>query len=262
LATHSLLSQESGSEIISYRVASPFQSDDTTIRVLLPDNMDLNKEYKVLYILPVIENDNRRFGDGLLEIKKYNYHNTHQLICVAPEFTSPPWFADHATNTEKQDESHLLKTVIPFIDSVSPTLKSKEGRLLIGFSKSGWGALTLLLRNQEVFGKAVGWDIGIRLDTEDLEPSKIKERTERDFGTKENFEKYRISTLLGEKGSQLGTEARLFYYNVEGNRGPGGAKIHQLMVELGMPHRYLYEPKRKHRWDSGWIPEAVSFLVE
>ena len=262
LSIHPVLSQESGHEIMSYRVASPFQSDATTIRVLTPDHMDITKEYQVLYVLPVIENDNRRFGDGLLEIQKYDYHNIHQLICVAPEFSSPPWFADHATNREKQDESHLLKTIIPFIDGKLPTLKSAEGRLLIGFSKSGWGALTLLLRNPETFGKAVGWDIGIRLDTGDLEPSKIKERTKRDFGTKENFENYRLSTLLREKGSQLGTEARLFYYNVEGKRGYGGAKIHQLMVELGIPHRYLYEPKRAHRWDSGWIPEAVTFLVE
>jgi hypothetical protein len=155
-----------------------------------------------------------------------------------------------------------LKTIIPYVDGKLPTLKSAEGRLLIGFSKSGWGALTLLLRNPDVFGKAVGWDIGIRLDAGDLEPSKIKERMERDFGTKENFEKYRISTLVREKGHQLGAEARLFYYNAEGNRGPGGAKIHQLMIDLGIPHRYLYEPKRKHRWDSGWIPEAVNFIVD
>jgi len=262
LASHAVLSQSKSNEIMSYRIASPFQSDSTTVRVLTPDNLDLSKEYKVLYILPVIENDNRRFGDGLLEIQKFNYHNIHQLICVAPEFTAMPWYADHATNMKKQDESHLLKTVIPYIDNILPTLKSGQGRLLIGFSKSGWGALTLLLRNSEVFDKAVGWDIGIRIDTGDLDASKMTEKIDRDFGTKENFEKYRISTLLKEKVSQLGAAPRLFYYNVEGKRGWGGTKIHQLMVELGMPHRYLYEPKRKHRWDSGWIPEAVAFLVE
>lgn len=262
LAVYTLSAQESSNEIISYRIASPFQNDYTTLRVLTPDNLDLDKEYKVLYVLPVIENDNRRFGDGLLEMQKYDYHNKHQLICVAPEFTSMPWYADHATNQGKQDESHLLKTAIPYIDGILPTLKSKEGRLLIGFSKSGWGAFTLLLRNSEVFDKAVGWDTGIRIDTGDLDASKMKEKIDRDFGTKENFEKYRISTLLRERGSQLGTEERIFYYNTEGNRGLGGTKIHQLMVELGIPHRYLYEPKRKHRWDSGWIPEAVKFLVE
>jgi hypothetical protein len=255
-------SQENSNEIKSYRVASSFQSDSTTVRVLTPSNMDPNKEYKVLYVLPVIENDNRRFGDGLLEMQKYNYHNTHQLICVAPEFTAMPWFADHSNNQDKQDESHLLKTVIPYIDGILPTLKSKDGRLLIGFSKSGWGTFTLLLRNPEIFEKAVGWDIGIRVDTGDLEAAKLEEKIMRDFGTKENFENYRISNLLREKGRQLGTEERLFYYNTEGKRGPGGAKTHQLMVELEIPHRYLYEPKRKHRWDSGWIPEAIKFLME
>ena len=262
LASHVAYSRSKSNEIKSYRIASPFQSDATSLRVLTPDNLDLSKEYKVLYILPVIENDNRRFGDGLLEMQKYNYHNTHQLICIAPEFSSMPWYADHATNMGKQDESHLLKTVIPYIDDILPTLKSKQGRLLIGFSKSGWGALTLLLRNPEVFDKAVGWDIGIRIDTEDLDASKMKEKIDRDFGTRENFEKYRISTLLKEKVSQLGAAPRLFYYNVEGKRGWGGTKIHQLMVEMGIPHRYLYEPKRKHLRDSGWIPEAVTFLVE
>ena len=255
------VSQANNNEIISYRIESPFQSDSTTLRVLTPENMDLNKEYRVIYILPVIENDNRRFGDGLLEMQKYDYHTKHQLICVAPEYSSLPWYADHVTDLGKQDESHLLKKVIPYIDDILPTLKSKEGRLLIGFSKSGWGALTLLLRNPEVFGKAAGWDIGIRIDTGDLDASKIEEKINRDFGTKENFEAYRISTLLRKKGIDLGPKERLFYYNTEGNRGWGGTQIHQLMVELGIPHRYLYEPQRKHRWDSGWIPEAVKFLV-
>lgn len=251
-----------GVKIISQRIASPYQADSTTIRVLLPDKMVPGEYYKVLYVLPVIENDNRRFGDGLLEIAKYGYQNEFELICVAPEFTSLPWYADHATNMHQQDESHLLKTVIPFIDEHYPTLKSKEGRLLIGFSKSGWGAFTLLLRNPETFYRAAGWDIGIRVDAGPMEEADRKERVERLFGSLSNFEEYRISSLLKQKGNQLGEKERLFYYNTEGKRGPGGFEIHRLMVELGIPHRYLYENKRAHRWDSGWIPEAVRFLVE
>jgi hypothetical protein len=81
------------------------------------------------------------------------------------------------------------------------------------------------------------------------------------FGGEENFEKYRLTTLLKERGGQLGDQTRLFYYNTEGRRGPGGAEIHKLMVELGIPHLYLYEPHRKHSWESGWIPAAVRFLV-
>ncbi len=123
-----------------------YQADSTTIRVLLPDEMIPGESCQVLYVLPVVENDNHRFGDGLFEIAKYGYHNEFKLICVAPEFTSLPWYADHETNMQQQDESHLLRTVIPFIDDHYPTLKSNQGRLLIGFSKSGWGAFSLLLR--------------------------------------------------------------------------------------------------------------------
>jgi hypothetical protein len=33
------------------------------------------------------------------------------------------------------------------------------------------------------------------------------------------------------------------------------------MVEQEIPHRYVFEPKIPHRWDSGWIPQAIEFLV-
>jgi len=246
---------------ISHRIASPFQADSTTIRVLLPDTIVPGEMYRVLYILPVIENDNRRYGGGLEEVMKHNFHNKYKIICVAPEFTAKPWYCDHSTDMGRQDESHFLKTVIPFIDKNYPSLKSTEGRLLMGFSKSGWGAFTLILRNPQLFHRVAGWDSGVRVDTGPISEEERTERIETLFGDATNFEKYRISTLLREQGANLGDETRLFYYNTQGIRGPGGVDIHQLMVQLGIPHLYLYEPYREHRWDSGWIPEVVRFLV-
>lgn len=249
-------------EIKLHRIYSPFQKDSTTVRVILPDNFSIHKNYKVLYVLPVREEFNRKNGDGLVEIIKYDLHNKYNLICVSPGFTYSPWYADHSTDNTKQDESHFLKTVLPFVDENYPTIRTKEGRLLLGFSKSGWGALTLLLRNPEIFYKAAGWDIGIRIDTGPIEESERTKRIERLFGDKENFEKYRISTLLKNNGKQLGNKPRFFYYNTEGIRAKGGVVIHSLMVELEIPHKYLFEPFRKHQWDSGWFPAAVEFLVQ
>ncbi len=181
---------------------------------------------------------------------------------MAPEFTAVPWYGNHSTKMGQQDESHFLKTVIPFVDDHYPTLKSAEGRLLIGFSKCGLGAFTLLLKNPEIFHKAAGWDIAIRIDTGPISEEERADRITRNFGSASNFEKYRLSTIMEEQGEKLGDEARLFYYNTEGRRGPGGAEIHNQMVRLKIPHRYLYEPKRQHRWGSGWIPEAVRFLMD
>ncbi|MDA7667807.1 alpha/beta hydrolase-fold protein [bacterium] len=245
----------------THRLASPHQARETTLRVLLPDDFNLERPYRVLYVLPVHEEGVNKHGDGLLEVKKHGYHNRHQLICVAPGFTSKPWFADHDLNLQKQDESHLLKTVIPFVEAHYPVRLGAESRMLMGFSKSGWGALALLLRNPDIFYRSAGWDIGIRVDTGPIKEEERAERIAREWGTARNFEANRLSSLVKTRGTELGDEARLFYYSTEGKRAIGGVEIHRLLVKQGIPHRYVMEPFRRHSWDSGWIPEAMAFLV-
>ncbi|MFK8114246.1 MAG: sulfatase-like hydrolase/transferase [Rubripirellula sp.] len=250
----------------THQIWSPHQAGKTRLRILLPDDFDLRKKYRVLYVLPVHEDGVEEqalfaHGDGLVEIKKHDFHNQHQLICVAPGYTSKPWYADHDLNPEKQDESHLLKTVIPFIEKRYPVQTDAKSRLLIGFSKSGWGAAALLLRNPNVFYRAAAWDSGIRVDTGPIEESERASRIAREWGSRENFEANRLSHLIKTRGKALGDEARLFYFNTEGTRAIGGVEIHRLMVEHGIPHRYVMEPFREHAWDSGWIPEAMAFLT-
>lgn len=243
-----------------HKVDSPHQGGPTTLRALLPDEIEVGKLYRVLYALPVHEDGLRRHGDGLIELRKANVHNEFGVICIAPSFTTKPWFADHDLNPAKQDESHMLKTVLSFVEKQYPVVKDAKGRLLVGFSKSGWGAVSLLLRNPETFYRAAGWDIGIRVDAGPIDENDRAERIAREWGTRENFERYRLSTLIRTRGKALGNEARLFYFNVEGRRGPGGEALHRLLVEYEIPHRYVYEPHREHRWDSGWLPEAIDFL--
>ncbi len=247
--------------IRSHRVESLFQGSETTVRVLLPDDYNANDRYRVLYVLPVVAKNDRRFGDGLLVVQKHNLHNIHRLICVSPEFTEMSWFADHASNPALRDETHFLNVVLPLVDESYATIATQEGRLLVGFSKSGWGAFSLLLRNPGLFHRATGWDTGIRVDTGPIEEADRLDRIDRIWGTRENFERYRLSSLIKTRGKMLGEKARIFYFNTGGRRAVGGTIFHQLMVELEIPHRYVFEPKRTHRWDSGWMPEAVAFLV-
>ncbi len=262
LSIASLGSSQIADGFIEHSLVSPHQAGDTTLRILLPDDLESGKRYRVLYVLPVHEEGVETHGDGLEEMRKLGYHNQYNLICVAPAFTAKPWFADHDLNPQKRDESHMLKTVLPFVEEHYPVRVGAKGRLLIGFSKSGWGSLSLLLRNPEVFHKAAAWDSGIRVDTGPIEEQDRAERIARDWGTLANFDKYRLSSLIKTRGSDLGDQARLFYFSTEGKRALGGVAIHQLLVEREIPHRYVFEPHRVHRWDTGWIPEAVAFLVE
>src|SRR5882672_10998811 len=58
-----------------HEVRSDTQAGPTKIRVLLPDTIEKDKRYPVVYVLPVEARDETRFGDGLVEVKKHNLHN-------------------------------------------------------------------------------------------------------------------------------------------------------------------------------------------
>ncbi|HEY3787861.1 MAG TPA: alpha/beta hydrolase-fold protein [Urbifossiella sp.] len=51
-----------------------------------------------------------------------------------------------------------MKVFVPFIDKTYPVRAEAGGRLLLGFSKSGWGAYSLRMRHPDLFGKAAAWD--------------------------------------------------------------------------------------------------------
>ncbi len=238
--------------MVVHTVQSPFQSGKTKIRVLLPDNLDKTARYPVLYVLPVEPLDGRQWGDGLQEVQKHDLQNKYGAICVEPTFSAMPWYADHPTDAKIRQENYFLKVVVPFIDREYPTLAKKEGRLLLGFSKSGNGAFSLLLRHPELFGKAVAWDAPLMMERPD------RYNMVEIFGTQENFEQYQIPALLRQAGPRLG-DGRLMHFGY-GNFREHHQSAHRLMDNLGIVHQYRDGPQRAHGWHSGWLPEAVEML--
>jgi S-formylglutathione hydrolase FrmB len=237
-----------------HEVDSPFQLGKTHIRVLLPEKMVPARRYRVIYVLPVEAGDEFRYGNGLVEIKTLGLHNKHDVIFVAPTFSQLPWYADHPTDPEIRQESHLLKVVVPFVDGRYPVSAAASGRLLLGFSKSGWGAWSLLLRHPNVFGRAAAWDAPLAMDQ--AGPFGSGEI----FGTQENFEQYKIVDRLRAGAGDLRSGTRLILSGY-GNFRADHQQIHALLEELKIPHEYRDGPPRKHDWHGGWVSEAVELLV-
>lgn len=238
-----------------HEVESPFQSGKTQIRVLLPDELKPRQQYRVVYVLPVEAKNENRYGDGLLETQKLDLHNKHTTIFVAPTFSHLPWYADHPTDPAIRQESYFVKVVVPFIEKAYPASSKPEDRLLLGFSKSGWGAWSLLLRHPDVFGRAAAWDAPMMMDRQG------KYGSAEVFGTQEIFEKYRIPDLLRKGRDSLGLGKRLILTGY-GNFRKEHEQVHSVMDELKIPHEYRDGPQRKHDWHSGWVAEAVELLVE
>ncbi len=237
----------------SHVVESVFQKDRTAIKVLLPDRLAKDRRYPVVYVLPVEAGTGSRFGNGLLEVKKLDLHNKYGLIFVLPTFAHLPWYADHVSDPAIRQETYFLKVVLPFVESHYPALAEPRGRLLLGFSKSGWGAFSLLLRHPEVFGRAAAWDAPMTMTQPQYGMSGI-------VGSPENFEKYRIVKLLDQRAALLQQEKRLAlvgYANFQAHH----QALHEQMVRLKIPHEYRDEKLPRHTWGEGWVSSAVRFLA-
>ena len=238
-----------------HTVRSAYQAGTTRVRVLLPAGFDRKRSYRVLYVLPVEALDGERWGNGLKTVYRAGLHDKYGLICVAPSFSHLPWYADHPENPHIRQESYLLKVILPFIEKTYPVTPGRPGRLLVGFSKSGWGAFTLLLRNPDVFAAAAAFDAPMALAA----PGPYG--TGPVFGGKKNFEKYRVESLLKKNGGRLGKGKRLALLGYYDNFRSHHLQAHRWMNALKIEHHWRDGPKRKHSWGSGWLPEALALLA-
>lgn len=239
---------------IVHRVTSPYQRGTTEIRVLLPADVTPGERLPVIYVLPVEAGRESKYGDGLTEIRHAGLMAKHRAIFVAPTFAQLPWYADHPTDPLIRQETYLLTVVLPFVERTYPVQSGRAGRRLLGFSKSGWGAWSLLLRHPDLFAKAAAWDAPLMMDR----PGKYGSGPI--FGDDANFAKYRLSDLVREQAERLAGSPRLMM--------TGAANFHEehirmraLLEELRVPFVDRDGPMRKHDWHSGWVAEGVELLM-
>lgn len=242
------------SGIIVHQVQSTLQAAPTLIRVLLPQPYDPTLRYPVVYVLPVEAGRESRYGDGLQEILQNNLHQRHAAIFVTPTFAHLPWYADHPTDPAIRQESYFLKDVVPFIDQNYPSLAERSGRHLLGFSKSGWGAWSLILRHSDLFEKAAAWDAPLMLD----QPGKYGSGPI--FGSAENFAGYRIADLLAKQSANFRGSPRLILLGY-GNFRAEHEQLRPLLERLDVAYIERDGPQRVHDWHSGWVAEALELLL-
>lgn len=248
-------------------ISSQYQKGPNPIEVLLPETFDRSKRYRVLYVLPVERGIGGHYGDGLAEVRATDAHNRHDLICVQMAFDTVPWFMDHAFDPQIRQESYLRYVVLPLIERWYPTSGTAEGRLLLGFSKSGWGAFTLLLRNPGFYGYAASWDAPLMLEGEDWDHYGIPEAC----GTVANFAKYQPGKLLTAQAARFQGPARFALLGemafgsggMDGYTGPHTHTVwaHATMQRLGIKHVYHDDLRVSHDWHSGWVSPAIDALM-
>lgn len=244
-----------------FALPSEYQSQPARVQVLLPDWLEATERYPVLYILPVDASAKEPWGNGLAEARKANLANELKVICVYPLIQSGiPWYGNHASNAGNRQEDFMVKTLVPAIDARYPTRAEKEQRWLIGFSKSGWGAFTLLLNHPECFSYAAGWDTPFMLTGDNSGKDWGPMGLSGNFGTVEAMRPNVPTRLALAKAAWLKERTRLVL-------GPGNSwtaqsrEMHDLLEKNGIPHIYRQDLLLKHAWDSGWFASVAKDLV-
>ncbi len=235
-----------------YEVETEYQNGKQEIRVLLPDDYKMTRSYQVLYVLPVEKAFRKRFGYGLGVLEEMNAHNRYNLIIVQMGFEKEPWFGDHATDPKVRQASYVKEYVVPFIEKNYSTLGTSEGRLLLGFSKSGWGAFSLILKHPDFFGYAAAWDAPVSF-------TKFRYGMASVYGTPKQLALYRPDLLIPKQKRSF-DKIRLV---LTGQKlwGKETTKTHKLLNSEGIRHHYDNTLECPHRWDKTWMEPTLSVLV-
>ena len=246
-----------------YDAVSPYNGPgSTTLRVLSP-NSPAGMSHRFIYVLPVI-NDvglDDPFGDGLEALRALNVHNDFNAHIIAPSFDVVPWYGDHDSASDRRYESFIVRELVPWVQA-NLSVTGQEEHWLIGFSKSGFGAVTLLLRNPGVFAAAAAWDFPA-----DQADTSIWSMLDN-YGTDANFQtNYRLTSdwisarkepfqsvprlwLSYDQGMYLGVPT--FLSAVSAFAGRLQANQMRFMRTGG--------ETRDHSWTSGWLSRAVAGL--
>jgi S-formylglutathione hydrolase FrmB len=128
--------------------------------------------------------------------------------------------------------------------------------LLLGFSKSGWGALSLVFNYPDFFGYAASWDAPLLWD--DAGFGQIN--TDAAYGTLESYRRQHPVESAKRSAAAFRDRARVV---VLGRQywGDHNRRYHELLDELQIKHVFRDDLGPPHEWNVGWLGPAVAELA-
>ena len=237
-----------------------------TLRIVQPTNPAPGVPHNFLYVLPVEPQSGTTYGDGIDTLLSQDAQDKYNLTIIEPSFPIDPWYADNPSDPSVQFETFLTKDLVPWVtrnfSEPAPQfggLAGHEQNWLIGFSKSGLGAEDLILRHPDLFAVAASWDFPADTSSYDqFGPSSADV-----YGTDSNFQaNYRLTpSFVDAHKAPFLNQNRIWiggYFNFQGDV----ADYDALLSSEGVLHTTETPQPMAHRWDSGWVPAALSALSQ
>jgi hypothetical protein len=125
--------------------------------------------------------------------------------------------------------------------------------LLFGFSKSGWGAYSLILTYPDYFGYAAAWDAPITF-------KEFHFGMEGVYGTLEQLALYRPDLLIPQRKKLFQDKTRLVLTGST-TWGRETLETHALLDKEGVKHVFNNTLNAPHGWDKQWMVPTLEELM-
>lgn len=184
-----------------------------------------------------------------------------ELILVTPD-GGDGWYCNDPRNGGLQWEDHIAGEVVDYVDANFPTIASRQGRAMAGFSMGGYGAMMLALKHADRFAavctQAGSFAFGHELRPDRPERSAFMQAVAPPGG---RYDLFAITeALAAARGGEMairfdvGTDDHLLEHN---------RRFHAHLDGLGIAHEYE-EVRGGHEWSyvNRRIPTTLSFLAD
>ncbi len=227
------------------------------VRVLAPDHPSTDYPHSFLFALPVEAGlAQSGFGSGLDQLQQLGVQNQYDTTIVEPIFPIDPWYADNPNNPTIDFETFTGELLPAWVDSTLATTGT-EKNLLIGFSKSGYGALDLLFKHPSAFDAAATWDFPANM----MSYGDYGSSSSDDYGTDANFQdNYRLTgSFIDQWKSPFMTQDRIWISGYSQFQ-TDVADFDALLTSHGVSHTLATQIYEAHSWLGGWLSDAVAGL--
>jgi hypothetical protein len=236
----------------SLPIKSDYQEDSTRISIVhdvLHDDSVLN----LVFVLPVeAHKEKYQYGNGIDECRKLLDSNrvATNVVFIQPDYIRVPWYVNHVSNPEVRQEHYTLE-VIDLMKARYAAAAPKVRVFLLGFSKSGWGAMHLLVKHPEAIDGIFIWDAPLATAWNEHWGMRAAFGSEAHF--EENYYFMREKDLSYEelKNKRIVVGGYDFFEELSRD-------FLALLDEKGIA--YVHNPTLEyaHRWDRNWIQALLS----
>src|SRR5271166_4714834 len=230
-------------------------SQPIAVRVLTPTHPSSAYPHSFLFALPVEGGlAQSTWGSGLDELAKLDVEDKYNTTIIEPIFPIAPWYADSSVDPTINYETFMASILPEWVDSQFSTTGA-EKNLLVGFSKSGYGALDLLFKHPGTFDVAAAFDFpGDMTSYDDYGAS-------QNYGTQANFQdNYQLTgAFIDNWKSPFTTQDRILISEGEVFSNQVG-DFNALLASHGVEDTLLHQTYDAHSWYGGWLPNAVAGL--